>query len=45
LYNFLYRLEAEQVIVVVATLGTRREGDKDGIYEIAKKLKRAGFLD
>ncbi len=44
-YRILYRLEAEQIIVVVAALGIRREGDKDDIYEIAKKLKRAGLLD
>jgi mRNA interferase RelE/StbE len=43
-YRILYRLEAEQVVVVVAALGIRREGDKDDIYEIAKKLKRAGLL-
>jgi|SRR5579863_2610454 len=44
-YRILYKFEAEQIIVVVVVLGIRREGDKKDIYEIAKKLKRAGFLD
>lgn len=44
-YRILYRLEAEQVIVVVVAVGIRREGDKQDIYALAKKLKRAGLLE
>lgn len=44
-YRILYRFEAEQIIVMVVVLGIRREGDKKDIYEIAKKLKRAGLLN
>jgi len=44
-YRILYRLEAEQIIVVVVVVGIRRESDKKDVYEIAKKFKRAGLLD
>ncbi len=44
-YRILYRLEAEQIIVMVVVVGIRRESDKKDAYEIAKKLKRAGLLD
>jgi mRNA interferase RelE/StbE len=44
-YRILYRLEAEQVVVVVVAVGVRKEGDKADIYELAKKLARLGLLD
>jgi mRNA interferase RelE/StbE len=44
-YRILYRLEAEQVVVVVVAVGIRKEGDKADIYELAKKLARLGLLD
>jgi mRNA interferase RelE/StbE len=44
-YRILYKLEAEQVIVVVVALGIRKTGDKKDVYELAKKLARLGLLD
>lgn len=44
-YRIIYRLEEEQVIVVVVTLGIRKEGDKKDVYALAKKLARLGLLD
>ena len=44
-YRILYRLEAEQVVVLVATIGLRKEGDKAYVYALAKKLARLGLLD
>jgi mRNA interferase RelE/StbE len=43
-YRILYKLEAEQIIVVVA-LGIRKQGDKKDVYALAKKLARLGLLD
>ena len=44
-YRILYRLEAEQVVVLVVTIGLRKEGDKADAYALAKKLARLGLLD
>jgi len=44
-YRILYKLEAEQVIVVVVALGIRKAGDKKDVYELAKKLAKLGLLD
>src|SRR5579884_502625 len=39
-YRILYKIQAEQVIVVVVALGIRKEGDKKDIYALATKLAR-----
>src|SRR5947209_2141951 len=44
-YRILYRVEAEQVIVVIVALGIRKEGSKTDVYALAKKLARLGLLD
>jgi mRNA interferase RelE/StbE len=44
-YCILYKLEAEQVIVVVVALGIRKQGDKKDVFALAKKLARLGLLD
>ncbi len=44
-YRILYRVETEQVIVVVVALGIRKEGSKTDVYELAKKLARLGLLE
>ena len=44
-YRIIYKLEGEQVIVVVVTLCIRKEGDKKDVYALAKKLARLGLLD
>lgn len=43
-YRILYKVEAQQVTVVMVALGMRKEGDKKDIYELAKQLKRLGLL-
>jgi mRNA interferase RelE/StbE len=44
-YRIIYKLEEERVVVVVVTVGIRRDGDKKDVYEVAKKLARLGLLD
>ena len=44
-YRIIYRVEDQQVTVIVVTLGIRKEGDKKDVYELAKKLIRLGLLD
>jgi len=44
-YRILYKVEEEQVIVVVVAMGIRKAGDKKDVYELAKKLARLGLLD
>jgi len=44
-YRIIYRVEDQQVKVLVVALGIRKEGDKKDIYELMKKLIRLGLLD
>jgi len=44
-YRILYKIEKKTVIVYVLAAAIRKEGDKKDIYQIAKKLLRAGLLD
>ncbi len=44
-YRIIYKVKEEQVLVVVVTLGIRKEGDKKDVYELARKLIRLGLLD
>jgi mRNA interferase RelE/StbE len=44
-YRVLYKIEKKTIIVYVLAAGIRKEGDKKDIYQIAKKLLRAGLLD
>ena len=44
-YRILYKLQAEQVVVLVVTVGIRKEGDKAVVYALAKKLEQLGLLD
>jgi mRNA interferase RelE/StbE len=44
-YRIIYKLKDEQVLVIVAALGMRREGDRSDIYKIAERLLRSGFLN
>lgn len=39
-YRILYRVEEERVVVLVLELGLRKEGDREDIYELARKLLR-----
>jgi len=44
-YRILYRIEGEQVVVCVVAVGLRREGARDDIYALARKLLRQGLLE
>ena len=44
-FRIIYRVDGEQVRVLVVTVGIRRDGDKKDVYQLAKKLIRLGLLD
>ena len=44
-FRIIYRLDHGKVIVVVVAVGLRKEGDKNDIYNLTKKLLRLGLLD
>lgn len=44
-YRIIYRVDDEEVTVLVVTLGIRKDGDKKDVYQLAKKLIRLGLLD
>lgn len=44
-YRILYTVDDDRGVVWVATIGIRREGSRDDVYELARKLFRAGLLD
>jgi mRNA interferase RelE/StbE len=44
-YRIIYKMEKRTVIIYVLAAGIRKEGDKNDIYKIAKKLLDAGLLD
>ena len=37
-YRVIYKIEKDQVIVVVVAVGRRKEGDRKDIYYLARKL-------
>jgi mRNA interferase RelE/StbE len=43
-YRIMYKVVNERVIVVVVTVGIRREGDRSDIYRIAEHLLRSGLM-
>lgn len=43
-YRILYRVEREQILVLVVAVGIRKEGDRHDIYQIAKKLIRLRLI-
>ena len=44
-YRIIYKLEEEQVVVLVVLVGMRKEGDKKDAYAMAQKLAELGLLD
>ena len=44
-YRILYRIENQEVVVLVVALGLRKEGSKKDVYSLAKKLIRLRLLD
>lgn len=43
-YRILYQVNGLEIVVLVVAVGIRREGAKDDIYSLAKKLFRTGLL-
>ncbi len=44
-YRIIYAIEQAQVIVIIVALGIRKDGSKQDVYALAKKLLRLGRLD
>lgn len=43
-YRVIYKVTPEEILVVIVAAGIRKEGDKQDIYNLAKKLFRVGLL-
>jgi mRNA interferase RelE/StbE len=43
-YRIIYKVENEQVIVIVVAVGILRERDRSDIYRIAARLIRSGLM-
>ncbi len=44
-YRIIYRVLEREVMVVIVLVGRRRQGGKDDIYQLAKRLIKQGLLD
>ncbi len=44
-YRIIYRVEDEQILVLVVALGLRREGYKADVYALARKVLRLRLLE
>ena len=43
-YRIIYQIRGNDIVVVIVAVGIRRDGAKDDIYNLAKKLFRLGLL-
>lgn len=43
-YRIVYRVEQKRVVVVVVAAGIRKQGSRDDVYAVAKKLIRWQIL-
>lgn len=44
-YRVIYNIDSGKVIIYIVAVGIRKKGDRDDIYELAKKIIKKGFLD
>jgi mRNA interferase RelE/StbE len=44
-YRIIYKTRNKQVVVVIVAAGIRKEGHKDDIYNLAKKLFRQRLIE
>lgn len=44
-YRIIYQLRGNEIIVAIVAVGIRRDGARDDIYNLARKLFRLGLLD
>ena len=42
-YRIIYRVDRGRVVVLVVSVGLRKEGDRKDIYELAERLVRLGL--
>lgn len=43
-YRVIYKVTSEEILVVIVAVGIRKDGAKNDIYNLAKKLFRVGLL-
>ena len=43
-FRLVYTVKRQGVVVYIVAVGRRKEGDRKGIYELAKKLLRQGLV-
>jgi len=44
-YRIIYRVDGENVVVVVVSLGIRKESDKKDVYKLTQRLFSLGLLE
>jgi len=44
-YRIIYTVKGEEIVVMVVAVGIRRDGARDDIYNLTKKLLRLGLLN
>lgn len=44
-YRVIYKINKEKNEIHIYVVGTRKEGDKNDVYSLAKKLFKAGLLE
>jgi len=44
-YRIIYTVKGEEIVVIVVAVGIRRDGARDDIYNLTKKLLRLGLLE
>jgi mRNA interferase RelE/StbE len=44
-YRVIYRVDGENIVVVVVALGIRKEGDKKDVYKLTQRLFKLGLLE
>lgn len=43
-YRIIYQIRGNEIVVVILAVGIRRDGARDDIYNLARKLFRLGLL-
>lgn len=43
-YRIIYQIRGNEIVVVIVAVGIRRDGARDDIYNLARKLFRLGLL-
>jgi len=44
-YRIIYRVQRQEIVVIIVTVGLRKEGDKRDVYALARKLLKQGLLN